>query len=150
VALALALTLQLALGGWVSTNYAVLACSDFPTCQGSWWPAADWGQGFTLWRELGFNAQGEGLPFAALTAIHLAHRVWALVVVVLAVGLALLWWRRGYVGPAGALLACLAWQVVSGLSNVVLQWPLVAALAHTAGAALWVAFMAGWLARRAT
>ncbi|MGA0177483.1 MAG: COX15/CtaA family protein [Burkholderiaceae bacterium] len=150
VALVLALALQLALGGWVSTNYAVLACSDFPTCQGSWWPAADWGQGFTLWRELGFNAQGEGLPFAALTAIHLAHRVWALVVVVLAVGLAALWWRRGYAGPAGLLLASLAWQVASGLSNVVLQWPLVAALAHTAGAALWVAFMAGWLARRAT
>ena len=148
LALAVALVGQLALGGWVSTNYAVLACSDFPTCQGVWWPAADWAQGFTLWRELGQTAQGQGLPFAALTAIHMAHRLWALVVVALAVALAVAWWRRGHAGAAGVLLACVAWQVASGLTNVVLQWPLVAALAHTAGAALWVAIMAGWLARR--
>ena len=67
-------SLQIALGGWVSTNYAVLACRDFPTCQGAWWPAMDFDAGFTLLRELGAGKDGGYLPFAALTAIHVAHR----------------------------------------------------------------------------
>src|SRR6185369_232034 len=61
---------QAALGGWVSTNYAVLACSDFPTCQGAWWPTMDFAHGFTWRRELGSTAAGDWLPFPALTAIH--------------------------------------------------------------------------------
>ena len=64
------LWLQIALGGWVSTNYAVLACNTFPACQNSWWPAMDFSQGFTLWRELGLTASGEHVSFSALTAIH--------------------------------------------------------------------------------
>ena len=75
------LWLQIALGGWVSTNYAVLACSDFPQCQGSWWPSMDFAHGFSLWRELGETRQGDGLPFAALTAIHFVHRLGAVVVI---------------------------------------------------------------------
>jgi hypothetical protein len=71
------LWLQVALGGWVSTNYAVLACSSFPTCQGSWWPAMDFAQGFELWRELGKTGAGEHVTFAALTAIHYVHRLMA-------------------------------------------------------------------------
>src|SRR5690606_29841373 len=67
--------LQVALGGWVSTNYAVLACQEFPTCQGSWWPAMDFRHGFTLLRDLGETKQGDYLPFAALTAIHYTHRL---------------------------------------------------------------------------
>src|SRR6185295_9756003 len=72
--------LQIVLGGWVSTNYAVLACSDFPTCQGSWWPAMDFAHGFTLLRPLGIGHDGEPIPFPALTAIHVTHRLGALVV----------------------------------------------------------------------
>ena len=83
---------QVALGGWVSTNYAVLACQDFPTCQGQWLPPADFGHGFTLWRELGRGAQGGFLPFEALTAIHLTHRGGAMIV--LAAMLALAWTLR--------------------------------------------------------
>ncbi|WP_343636255.1 COX15/CtaA family protein [Roseateles sp.] len=132
---------QVALGGWVSTNYAVLACQDFPTCQGQWLPPADFGHGFTLWRELGRGAQGGFLPFEALTAIHLTHRGGAMIV--LAAMLALAWtlWRhdgddrREARRWARRLLAVGAWQLASGLSNVVLGWPLVAALAHTGGAA---------------
>jgi heme a synthase len=135
------LAMQLALGGWVSTNYAVLACSDFPTCQGVWWPAMDFGHGFTVLRELGEGKDGGWLPFAALTAIHVTHRLFAGVVFV---GLLLLAWRllrRRAAGDVAAgrfafALAGLAlWQFASGLSNVVLGWPLVGALAHTAGAA---------------
>ena len=74
------LLLQLALGGWVSTNYATLACSDFPLCNGQIVPEMDWQHGFTLWRELGKTAAGHYLPFSALTAIHWVHRNFALVV----------------------------------------------------------------------
>lgn len=132
-----ALWLQLALGGWVSTNYAVLACQQFPTCQGSWWPAMDLAQGFELWRPLGLTAAGEHVSFAALTAIHYVHRLAAYVV--LALLLALAWRLRSALPRQARLLTALAaWQLLSGLSNVVLDWPLVAALAHTGGAALLV------------
>ena len=79
--LALALLfVQIALGGWVSSNYATLACQDFPMCQGSWWPDMDIAAGFEIWRPLGRTADGAGLPFPALTAIHYAHRLMAYVV----------------------------------------------------------------------
>ncbi|MDB5999405.1 MAG: cytochrome oxidase subunit, partial [Rhizobacter sp.] len=81
---------QIVLGGWVSTNYAVLACTDFPTCQGSFWPAMDFEHGFTVLRELGQGRDGGWLPFAALTAIHYVHRLGAYVVLA---ALVLLAWR---------------------------------------------------------
>lgn len=129
------LWLQVALGGWVSTNYAVLACNEFPTCQGTWWPAMDFRQGFEMWRELGRTGGGEHVTFAALTAIHYVHR---LVAYVLFVVLGLVAWklRGGPLHHAARVLAGLAlWQFASGLSNVVLGWPIVAAVAHTGGAA---------------
>ncbi len=141
---------QITLGGWVSTNYAVLACSDFPTCQGRWWPEMDFGHGFTVLRELGAGKDGGYLPFAALTAIHFTHRVGALIVLSAMVWLAwaLFASRDPAVRPwAGALVGVAVWQLASGLSNVVLGWPLVAALAHTAGAAALVALLAVMLAR---
>jgi cytochrome c oxidase assembly protein subunit 15 len=142
---------QVALGGWVSTNYAVLACRDFPTCQGSWWPPMDFGRGFSLLRGLGVDAQGAYLPFAALTAIHLAHRLGAVVVLT---GLALLTWAllrlpgnaagRRWAWP---LIGAALWQVATGVSNVVLEWPLVAAIAHTGGAAALAVVLAVMLCR---
>jgi heme a synthase len=130
------LTLQIALGGWVSTNYAVLACTEFPSCQGSYWPPMDFAQGFQIWRPLGLLADGNHITFAALTAIHYTHRLMAFVVIVVLGGLA---WRLAAVpglrAQARWIGLLLAWQFASGLSNVVLDWPLVAALAHTGGAA---------------
>lgn len=129
------LWLQVALGGWVSTNYAVLACSTFPTCQGSWWPVMNFHQGFELWRHLGMTGAGEHITFAALTAIHYTHR---LVAYALFVVLGVLAWRLrgGALHRTSRIVAGLAlWQFASGLSNVVLGWPLVAAVAHTGGAA---------------
>jgi cytochrome c oxidase assembly protein subunit 15 len=128
------LIVQIALGGWVSTNYAVLACQDFPLCQGSWWPQMDW-QGFKLWRELGHTAAGELLPFSALVSIHVVHRTMAWLVLA---ALLLLGWRLLRVPPltkaARLLLALTLLQLLTGMSNVVLDWPLVAALLHTGGA----------------
>jgi cytochrome c oxidase assembly protein subunit 15 len=136
--------LQAALGGWVSTNYAVLACRDFPTCQGAWVPPMDFEHGFTLLRPLGAGKDGGYLPFAALTAIHWVHRVGALVVFCALFALAAGLWRQGAAGRRWALrlLAVAAWQFASGLSNVVLGWPLLAAVAHTGGAAALICLLA--------
>jgi cytochrome c oxidase assembly protein subunit 15 len=130
---------QVALGGWVSTNYAVLACSEFPMCQGRWWPDMDFAHAFTVLRPLGMGHDGEAIPFAALTAIHVTHRIGAFVVFA---AIAWLAWRLSTTSDRSArrfalALACVAaWQLASGLGNVVLGWPLVAALSHTGGAAM--------------
>ena len=140
------LWLQIALGGWVSTNYAVLACMDFPTCQGSWWPSMDFRSGFSLWRELGQNRSGDAIPFSALTAIHYVHRLAAYVVLAALFWLAWrLWSVPGMRNTAYAMLALALWQLASGLTTVVLEWPLLAAVGHTAGAAALVIVMTGAL-----
>ena len=71
---------QIFLGGWTSTNYAALACPDLPTCHGQWWPEADFKEGFVLWRGIGQNYEGGVLNSDARIAIHLTHRVGAVVV----------------------------------------------------------------------
>ncbi len=143
------LLVQIALGAWVSTNYAVLACTGFPACNGQWWPEMDFAHGFTLLRGLGEGVDGRGLTLQALVAIHMAHRLFA---VVAALVLGLLAWRlwrgaalqRRFGAVLGGLLVL---QIVSGLSNVVLGWPLLAALGHSAGAAGLVLALALLLAR---
>jgi cytochrome c oxidase assembly protein subunit 15 len=129
------LWLQIALGGWVSTNYAVLACNSFPMCQGSWWPAMDFSQGFELWRKLGMTGEGEHISFAALTAIHYAHRLMAYALLPVLAALASRLHGAGLLAQGRWMGALAAWQFLTGLSNVVLGWPLVAAVSHTGGAA---------------
>lgn len=136
------LWVQIALGGWVSTNYAVMACPDFPLCQGRVLPAMDFAQGFTPWRALGMTDAGEPIPFQALVAIHWVHRNFAYLVLAVLGWLAFRAWRvPGLEGPARALAVVLLAQFLTGLSNVVLQWPLVLAVAHNGGAALLVALL---------
>ena len=135
----LLLVLQIALGGWVSTNYAALACSDFPLCQGQLLPEMDFANGFTLWRHLGKTASGDYLPFPALTAIHWLHRSFALVVIAVVA-----WVAHQALKTAGLrhlgrwLLIVLALQFVTGVSTIFLRWPLAIAVAHNGGAALLV------------
>ena len=130
------LTVQVALGGWVSTNYAVLVCTEFPSCQGSYWPPMDFQQGFQVWRPLGLLQDGSHISFAGLTAIHYAHRLFAYLVLL---GMAVLAWRLVRTPGLRAQGRWLGWlallQLATGLSNVVLGWPLVAAVLHTGGAA---------------
>lgn len=132
--------LQVALGGWVSTNYAALACPDFPTCHGSWWPRADWQGGFQLHRELGLDAQGGMLGLEALTAMHWAHRLGALAATL---GVGWLAWRLvgrpAWRGWGMGLLALLAAQLALGMANVLAGLPLPVAVAHNLGAALLLA-----------
>jgi cytochrome c oxidase assembly protein subunit 15 len=133
---------QIALGGWVSSNYAVLACTEFPRCQGAWIPPMDFEHGFTLSRALGMTGDGEVIPFQALVAIHWVHRTFALVVV--GVMASLIWRAWSLVGLARlarGLLAILLLQVATGLSNIVLEWPLLAAVLHSGGAAMLVALL---------
>jgi len=126
--LLLLVLLQIALGGWVSANYAALACPDLPTCQGAWWPQADFAAGFSLQHPLG------GLSAEALTAIHLLHRLGALLVLA---GVFLLAARLASTSApaAAALLAIAGSQFLLGVGNVLLGLPLPVAVAHNAGAA---------------
>jgi len=138
------LWLQIALGGWVSTNYAVLACTDFPGCQNSLWPAMDFRQGFTLWRELGAGRDGANISFQALTAIHYVHRLTAYLV--FAVFLALAWHLHrlpAFRTAARWLAGLIMLQAATGISNAVLGWPLLAAVMHTGGAAALVVVLGG-------
>jgi heme a synthase len=137
IAALLILIAQIALGGWVSTNYAALACVDFPRCHGVWIPAMDFQHGFQLVRELGMTAAGTHLAYEALTAIHWMHRVGALVtfVVLGLLGLALLA-RPGMRAWAAGLLTALCTQVALGITNILAGLPLPVAVAHNAVAAL--------------
>lgn len=149
----LILFVQLALGAWVSTNYAVLACTTFPQCLPSetgavWWPAMNWAEGFSLMRELGKNAHGGGISHPALIAIHMAHRVMAIVVFVYW-GVVAWSLRRRFRTSAVYVALLLLAQLLSGMGNVVLGWPLWSALAHTAGAAALVVVTVGmWVRSR--
>ena len=133
----LAVIVQIALGGWVSTNYAALACTDFPTCNGVWFPEMDFSHAYRIVRELGQTADGEPLSYAALTAIHWTHRVGALVVTLVVGSLAARLlaspvWRRWGMLFGLALLA----QITLGISAVLLFLPLPVAVAHNTGAAV--------------
>ena len=141
------LVLQAASGAWVSTNYAVLACSEFPLCQGQWWPAMDFARGFELWRPLGESADGTVLSFQAMTAIHVGHRTLAMLTLGVLAALA---WRlrqtRSLQTQTRWLAGLLALQLATGLSNVVLGWPMAAAILHTGGAAALITVLVWMLA----
>jgi len=133
------LLIQIALGGWVSTNYATLACTEFPLCGGKWVPEMDFEHGFHLWRELGKTAAGHYLPFQALVAIHWVHRNFAFVLIAV---LGLTVWRA-WAHPqlrrvARTIVLVLAAQAATGLATVFLDFPLAIAVLHNAGAALLV------------
>ena len=138
---AMTLCMQIFLGAWVSTNYAVLACPDFPTCMGALLPETDWQEGFTLWRALGLNAQGESISPVALQTIHWAHRAFAVVAIAALSLLGVSALQLGNTALSGMgkiaklLLGLLILQALTGISNVVFQWPLLAALMHTGGSA---------------
>jgi cytochrome c oxidase assembly protein subunit 15 len=140
-ALGLAIVIaQIALGGWVSSNYAALACVDFPTCHGVWRPDMDFDHGFQLVRELGRTAAGNHLAYEALTAIHWTHRVGALVTLVYVASFGFALARVAGFRRLGALLGgVLLLQVGLGISNIVMGLPLAVAVAHNGVAAVLLA-----------
>lgn len=143
------LTVQIALGGWTSANYAALACAnDFPKCVGQWWPPQDFREGFVLWRGIGVDYEGGILDGASRIAIQMAHRMMAVVAFAALIALALRLLRtpglRGWAVLLG-LLACA--QVALGIANVKLSLPLAVAVSHNAGAALLLFVLVSLLAR---
>jgi len=143
------LALQIALGGWTSSNYAALACgTDFPTCVGRWWPPHDFHQGFVVWRGIGVDYEGGVLDGASRIAIQLAHRMMAVVVFVYVLVLSTRLLRtpgmRGYGALLGGLVIA---QVCLGIANVKLALPLHVAVLHNAGAALLLFVLVGLVAR---
>lgn len=134
------LAVQIALGGWVSSNYAALACPDLPGCMGQAFPAMDFANAFHVMRELGRTGEGELLALPALTAIHWTHRVFALVAL-LTIGASALKALKfpAARGPAATVLGLLLVQLSLGVANVALGLPLALAAAHNAGAALLLA-----------
>jgi len=132
----LAVVAQITLGGWVSSNYAAVACTDFPTCHGEWWPRMDFANAFNLTHhDIGPNYLGGLLYGEARTAIHVSHRIGALLVTLVLLLLAAMLMRRGLGRLAGLLIAALALQVGLGISNVVFNLPLAVAVAHNGGGA---------------
>ena len=130
------LLIQLFLGGWVSTNYAALACMDFPTCHGAWVPDMDYQGGYSLVRALGELPTGEIISQEALTAIHWTHRNFAFLVFAVLLTLAFVMRREiGLRGPAHLLIGLLVVQLITGLTTIFFQWPLLIAVLHTGGAA---------------
>ena len=143
------LSMQIALGGWTSANYAAWACgTDVPQCLGQWWPLADYREAFVLWRGIGVDYEGGVLDGPARTAIQMAHRLFALLVTghLLVVALRLLQ-RRPLRHYGIALLLALATQIALGIANVRLGLPLQVAVAHSAGAALLLFVLVAALAR---
>ncbi len=128
------LAAQIFLGGWVSTNYAVMACGDFPGCNGAGQlsPAVAWNEGFTLLRALGRNPDGSFLSIEGLRAIHWAHRIGALVttVVVVAAAISLLRAHQALRRQALWIITALLLQIVIGVSTVLFAQPIVLAVAH--------------------
>jgi cytochrome c oxidase assembly protein subunit 15 len=138
-----ALAIQVALGGWTSSNYATIACPDVPRCQNQWIPAeADFKNAFVLWRGHTVNHAGGVLDHPARVAIHFTHRVGAVVATTLLL-IAVFFAIRGLgAGPrwaAFAVLVALAAQISIGVFMVLRAFPLELAAAHNAGAALLVA-----------
>ena len=133
------LFLQIMLGGWTSTNYAALACTDYPTCHGAMVPAMDFKNAFSIFRELGLTIEGESLSLEALHAIQWVHRVGAIILsvylVIMAISLSAYPSIRFY---KNLLLVVLAIQFIIGIANLLLHLPLALATAHNLGAALLV------------
>ena len=131
--------LQVALGGWTSSNYAALACTDLPTCHGSWFPTADYDEGFNFFQHIGPNYLGGQLDNDARIAIHFTHRVGAIIVTLFTLFLAWRLFSTGY-QPARRLAvittAVLVAQVTLGLSNIIFALPLSVAVMHNAGGAV--------------
>jgi len=138
------LFIQIALGGWTSTNYAALACTDYPTCHGSWVPEMDFYNAFTIFRELGVTSIGEPLSLEALHAIQWVHRIGAIVLLVYLLFVAyILKVNQGFNMWRNVLILVISLQFIIGIANLLLHLPIVLATLHNLGAALLVVILVG-------
>src|SRR5690625_289533 len=139
---------QIALEGWVSTNYAAIACMDFPTCHGQWLPPMDFSGGFSLVRALSVLPPASMCSVDALYAIHWTHRNFAFLVFIYLLSLAVRTKNQGgLVGPTKLMIGLLIAQLITGLTTIFFQWPLAIAVIHNGGAAGLVLVMVTMLVR---
>ena len=142
------LLLQIALGGWTSSNYAAMACPDFPSCQNQFWPDSNFRDGFMIWREIGVDFEGGILDLPSRTAIHMAHRIGAVLTLFVLLYVAFKLSRVAALQRSGVLLMTLVTvQFLLGVLNILLQLPLAIAVAHNGVAALLLAVLVGLLYR---
>jgi cytochrome c oxidase assembly protein subunit 15 len=136
------IVLQIALGGWTSSNYAALSCTGFPQCNGQWWPEANFSEAFVMWRGLGINYEFGVLDAPSRVAIQMAHRIGFVVVSLYLIWMSSRLMKNRELMPLGILvLSLLTTQVLLGISNVVFNLPLPVATAHNGVAALLLASM---------
>ena len=135
----LIVAVQISLGGWTGANYAALICPDLPLCQGQWWPPMDFSEGFIPWRGLGVNYEFGVLEGPARTAVHMSHRLGAVITLLVIAGIAI----RAILDPvprikrAGViLLLVLLSQFSLGVANILLSLPIAVAVTHNGVAAL--------------
>ena len=133
-------SIQIMLGGWVSSNYAALACPDLPTCQAQWWPEMDFASGFNVFQEVGPNYLGGQMEAASRVAIHMAHRIGAIVVAAYLIYMLFRIFKVAGNTPMKSLAVLIAHliviQICLGLSNVIFDLPLAVAVSHNAVGAL--------------
>lgn len=145
------LGIQIALGGWTSANYAALACPDVPMCGGQWWPDTNFREGFILWREIGVDYEGGLLDQESRVAIHLVHRIGAVITLLVLITLAFRLRNIPRLRTGGQILMSLVLaQFTLGILNVALYLPLPIAVAHNAGAALLLATLLSLLNKTST
>lgn len=136
------ISIQIALGGWVSTNYAALACTGFPACNGEWWPGGNFAEGFRIWRGIGVDYEGGVLDQDARVAIQMAHRLWAVAVVVVMGWLLWRLWRAEGLRTLAVITGLvLLGQIAVGIYNVTGGLPLANAVAHNGMAAILLGMM---------
>ena len=137
----LALIAQIILGGWTSTNYASLACTDFPKCTNQWWPTdMNFSEGFTIFNLSDINYELAPLPYDAKLAIHFTHRIGALLIILLYITLFLFvfFMQKNILLKKISLFVLFFFitQIILGISNVVYSLPITIAVAHTVNAAI--------------
>ena len=135
-----ALTIQIMLGGWTSTNYAALACADFPKCHDSWWPQMDFYNAFIIEFATNLNYEFGRLDSPARVAIHFTHRIWAIMVTTLILILAIFSFKAikiSYQKIISVFLVFLLFvQILLGVLNIKMSLPIYIAVAHNGNAAL--------------
>jgi cytochrome c oxidase assembly protein subunit 15 len=134
------LVIQIMLGGWTSTNYAALACADFPKCNASWWPQMDFYNAFMIELATDLNYEFGRLDSPARVAIHFTHRIWAIVAAAMLVILSIASYKTIKISYQKIISLCLVLflfiQVTLGILNIKMGLPIYVAVAHNGNAAI--------------